>query len=82
MGVVTCLTAQNTTGVSGVLPVEPSFIKQLDNVTSDVEVDTFKISMLGTSEIVRVVKQYLVEKRPKFVVLDPVMVSKRGGIDC
>jgi hydroxymethylpyrimidine/phosphomethylpyrimidine kinase len=65
-----------------VLPVESSFIKQLDNVTSGVEVDALKIGMLGTSEIVHMVKQYLVEKRPKFVVLDPVYgFNKWGGGD-
>jgi hydroxymethylpyrimidine kinase/phosphomethylpyrimidine kinase len=79
MGVVACLTAQNTTGVSGVLPVEATFIKQqLDAISSDIEVDALKIGMLGTTEIIRVVKQYLMNNRPKFSVLDPVMVSTSG----
>jgi hydroxymethylpyrimidine kinase/phosphomethylpyrimidine kinase len=76
MGVVTCLTAQNTTGVSGVLPIAVDFIEQqLESVFSDVEVDTVKIGMLGTTEIIHAVKRQLLKYRPKFCVLDPVMVA-------
>ncbi|MDR1447712.1 MAG: bifunctional hydroxymethylpyrimidine kinase/phosphomethylpyrimidine kinase [Candidatus Ancillula sp.] len=79
MGVVTCLTAQNTTGVFGVEPVKSAFIQQqLESITSDIEVDVLKIGMLGTSRIIHIVEKYLSKNRPKFSVLDPVMVSTSG----
>ncbi len=47
--VITALTAQNTQGVSGILGIEPEFVKaQLDAVFSDLDVVAVKIGMLLT----------------------------------
>ena len=74
------LTAQNTTGVSAVMPVPADFLRaQLDAVFSDVRVDAVKIGMLGTSEAVRAVAVALREYRPPHVVLDPVLRASTGA---
>jgi hydroxymethylpyrimidine/phosphomethylpyrimidine kinase len=79
MSVLTGLTAQNTRGVVGVHPVPAAFVtQQLDAVFDDVRVDAVKIGMLATADVVSAVARVLAERRPPFVVLDPVMVAKSG----
>jgi len=79
MSVLTGLTAQNTRGVVGVHPVPAAFVtQQLDAVFDDVRVDAVKIGMLATADVVTAVARVLAERRPPFVVLDPVMVAKSG----
>lgn len=76
---ITALTAQNTTGVQGVFPVEPAFVRrQIDSVFEDLRVDAVKIGMLGTAPIIEAVAEALRHWRPRLVVLDPVMVAKGG----
>mgnify|MGYP001627231090 CR=1 FL=1 len=76
---ITALTAQNTTGVQGVFPVEPAFVRrQIDSVFEDLRVDAVKIGMLGTAPIIEAVVEALRHWRPRLVVLDPVMVAKGG----
>ena len=78
-GVVTALTAQNTQGVSGIMPVPPAFVEQqLETLFADVAIDSVKIGMLDNADLIEVVAQALEKYRPKFVVLDPVMVAKSG----
>jgi len=79
MSVVTALTAQNTIGIQGVMPVNSAFVAmQLDSVLSDMGADAVKTGMLVNSKIVDVVaqkiKQFTIEK----VVVDPVLASKDG----
>jgi hydroxymethylpyrimidine kinase/phosphomethylpyrimidine kinase len=79
MAVVTALVAQNTCGVRSVHTPPTSFLReQLDAVSDDVEIDAVKIGMLGDAEVVRVVRDWLVQARPPVVVLDPVMVATSG----
>ncbi|WP_428493549.1 bifunctional hydroxymethylpyrimidine kinase/phosphomethylpyrimidine kinase [Rhodopila sp.] len=77
---VTALTAQNTLGVHGVIPVPPDFIhQQIDVVLGDIGADVIKIGMLGdvaTIEVVSAALRDLAAAIP--VVLDPVMVAKGG----
>lgn len=78
-GVVAALTAQNTRAVTGIHEVPPEFLQlQLDTLFDDVRVDAVKIGMLASSALVRVVARALRRHRPKFVVVDPVMVAKSG----
>ncbi len=78
-GVVTALTAQNTTGVKGIFPIPPSFVKeQLEVLFEDVAIDAVKIGMLDNAALIDVVAETLEHYRPKVVVLDPVMVAKSG----
>lgn len=79
MAVITGLTAQSTTGVTGIHEVPADFVaQQLDTLFTDVRVDAVKIGMLVNAEIVTVVAQALERYSPPRVVLDPVMVAKSG----
>ena len=49
MSAVTALTAQNTTGVSGIMEVSPAFLgEQLDRVFEDIFPDAVKIGMVSS----------------------------------
>jgi len=78
--VVTALTAQNTRGVTGVLPTDPGFVQaQLETLLDDVRIDAVKIGKLGSPEVARVVADAL--RGPLAgvpVVLDPVLVATSG----
>jgi hydroxymethylpyrimidine/phosphomethylpyrimidine kinase len=79
MAALTALTAQSTTGVSGVHVVPAEFVtQQLDTLFADVRVDAVKIGMLADSEIIAAVAAGLDTHAPPNVVLDPVMVAKSG----
>ncbi len=59
-GVVTALTAQNTCGVTGVLPITPAFVtEQLETLFADVAVDAVKIGMLADPAIIHAVAESL-----------------------
>ncbi|HHV45091.1 MAG TPA: bifunctional hydroxymethylpyrimidine kinase/phosphomethylpyrimidine kinase [Firmicutes bacterium] len=80
MSVITALTAQNTTGVYGVMEVEPEFVgHQLDCIFTDIPPDAVKIGMVANREIIRVIGEKLREYGAKNVVVDPVMVATSGG---
>ncbi|NMP29598.1 bifunctional hydroxymethylpyrimidine kinase/phosphomethylpyrimidine kinase [Rahnella sp. SAP-1] len=82
--VITALVAQNTRGVQSVYQIDPDFVAaQLDSVLSDVRIDSAKIGMLATTQIVEAVAERLryyhkLEKAPAWVVLDTVMLAKSG----
>lgn len=77
--VVAALTAQNTTGVAGIEPVSPAFIRQqIDTLFADVRIDAAKIGMLGHSGAIVAVADRLAHWKPAHLVLDPVLVAKSG----
>lgn len=79
MSVITALTAQNTTGVSGVLGVDPGFVgRQLDCVFTDIPPDAVKIGMVFSADIIEAVAGRLERYGAKNVVVDPVMVATSG----
>ncbi|MFO1321926.1 MAG: bifunctional hydroxymethylpyrimidine kinase/phosphomethylpyrimidine kinase [Burkholderiales bacterium] len=78
-GIVTALTAQNTQAVTGIHAVPPDFLAlQLDTLFADVRIDSVKIGMLANADLIAVVASALHRHRPRFVVVDPVMVAKSG----
>jgi hydroxymethylpyrimidine/phosphomethylpyrimidine kinase len=80
MSAITALTAQNTRGVSGVLAVEPAFVRaQIDAVASDIGVDAAKTGMLATRAIIEVVAEAVRAHRIAPLVVDPVMVAQSGA---
>lgn len=80
MSVITSLTAQNTTGVTGVVDTPPEFVgKQLDSVFTDIYPDAIKIGMVSNEEIIKVIAEKLKEYDAKNIVLDPVMVATSGS---
>ena len=77
--VITALTAQNTTGVNGILPVSEEFIKaQLEAVLKDSDIKAIKTGMLYSAEIVGTVADILEDHEAPLVV-DPVMVAGTGS---
>lgn len=79
MSAITALTAQNTTGVYGILDSTPEFLaQQLDCIFTDIFPDAVKIGMVSDAGLIRVIAEKLKEYQAKNVVLDPVMVSTSG----
>ena len=79
MSVVTALTAQNTTGVTGIHAVPPDFVvQQMAAVFSDIGADAVKIGMLYSAELIQVVADGLRRHEAANIVLDPVMVAQSG----
>lgn len=78
---ITALTAQNTLGVFGVSPVDPSFVReQMRVVLEDIGADAVKTGMLFSADIVRVVAAELASRATSIpIVVDPVMVAKGGA---
>ena len=80
MSAITALTAQNTTGVRGILESTPEFLKQqIDAVFEDIYPDAVKIGMVASSELIRVIADRLRYYDAKNVVVDPVMVATSGS---
>ncbi len=80
MTAVTALTAQNTTGVSGIYEVTPSFLEeQLARIFEDIRPDAVKIGMVSSGELVRVIAQSLKKYKAQNIVVDPVMVATSGS---
>jgi hydroxymethylpyrimidine/phosphomethylpyrimidine kinase len=78
MTAITALTAQNTLGVQGVLPVPADFIRlQLRSVLDDLGADAAKTGMLGDAEAIEAIAETLPLDLP--LVVDPVMVAKGGA---
>ena len=80
MSAITALTAQNTTGVTGIMEVTPEFLaSQLDAVFTDIRPDAVKTGMVASSELIRVISSKLKEYKAKNIVVDPVMVATSGA---
>ena len=80
MTAVTALTAQNTTGVSGIYEVTPSFlVEQLDRIFEDIRPDAVKIGMISSGQLVKAVADTLKKYRAENIVVDPVMIATSGS---
>ena len=80
MSVLTALTAQNTLGVTGILPVPPAFlVQQMDAVFSDIPPDAVKIGMVASAPLIEAIGERLRFYGAKHIVVDPVMVSTSGS---
>ena len=80
MSAITALTAQNTTGVTGIFEVTPEFLaQQIDAVFLDIPPDAVKIGMVSSSELIKVIAEKLKEYNARNIVVDPVMVSTAGS---
>jgi hydroxymethylpyrimidine/phosphomethylpyrimidine kinase len=78
---ITALTAQNTLGVHGIMPVPNEFIdQQIHAVLSDIGADCIKTGMLHESSVIETVIKALDRDASGIpVVVDPVMVAKGGA---
>jgi hydroxymethylpyrimidine/phosphomethylpyrimidine kinase len=80
LSAIAALTAQNTRGVAAVHVPPVSFLRaQIDACFEDFEIGAVKLGMLATAEVIHAVADALETHRPRFVVLDPVMVATSGA---
>lgn len=80
MSVITALTAQNTTGVTGISEVSPDFLKeQMDAIFTDIRPDAVKIGMVPNSRLMEVIAECLNAYHASNIVVDPVMVATSGS---
>ena len=80
MSAITALTAQNTTGVSGIFDVTPEFLAaQLDAVFTDIFPDAVKIGMVSSPALIEVSSERLRFYLAKHLVVDPVLVATSGS---
>ena len=80
MSAITALTAQNTTGVYGIMEATPEFVGlQLDCIFPDIDPDAVKIGMVSNSAMIDVIAKKLGEYNARNIVVDPVMVSTSGS---
>lgn len=86
---ITCLTAQNSVGVTEVHAPDPSFLqKQLETLLDDLPPQSIKIGMLGNRKLAEIVGKMLRRVKEEssnngnskvWIVLDPVMISTSGS---
>lgn len=80
MSAITSLTAQNTTGVYGIMDCTPDMLaKQIDAVFTDIRPDAVKIGMVSGVDLIEMIADRLAFYEAQNVVLDPVMVSTSGS---
>lgn len=80
MSAITALTAQNTTGVTGIMDVPPEFLgEQLDSVFTDIFPDAVKIGMVSSAPLIIKIAEKLRQYNAKNIVADPVMVATSGA---
>lgn len=80
MTAITALTAQNTTGVFGVVEIDPKFVvAQIAACVSDVGCDAVKTGMLSSADIIEIVADAVSSRKLPRVVVDPVMIAKSGA---
>jgi hydroxymethylpyrimidine/phosphomethylpyrimidine kinase len=79
--VLTALTAQNTRGVSAILPVPPEFVtQQIDAVATDLRIAAVKTGMLNDRATVLAVVEGVRRHGLRPLVVDPVMVATSGDM--
>ncbi|MBW3670305.1 MAG: bifunctional hydroxymethylpyrimidine kinase/phosphomethylpyrimidine kinase [Acidobacteria bacterium] len=77
---ITAVTAQNSREVTDVFPLPVEIVAaQIDAVMRDLSPSVFKIGMLGTAELTKLVARKIEEWKPRHVVLDPVMIASSGA---
>ena len=79
MSVITAITAQNTQGVFLVEDLSKEIIEsQINVVFEDIEPAAVKIGMVSSPGIIHTIVNTLKKYNPKYLVVDPVMISKSG----
>ena len=80
MSAITALTAQNTTGVYGVMESTPEFLaNQLDCIFTDIYPDAVKTGMVSSRRLIQVIADKIKQYKAVNIVVDPVMVSTSGS---
>ncbi len=77
---LTCVTAQNTLGVSRVDALTPdAVVAQIDAIVTDISVQGIKTGMLLNADIIAAVAAQVQRLNLHPLVVDPVMVSRTGS---
>jgi hydroxymethylpyrimidine/phosphomethylpyrimidine kinase len=77
---ITAVTSQNTRGVTAVHTLPLAHIRsQIDAVFDDFPIAAVKTGMLGSAAITRLVAKELRQRRPAWLVVDPVMIATSGA---
>ena len=77
--VITAITAQNTSRVNHITPVDSHSIrKQIESVFSDIPLRAIKIGMVYNKEIISIISSHL-KKYETPIVLDPVLAAGTGA---
>ncbi|HEY0830281.1 MAG TPA: bifunctional hydroxymethylpyrimidine kinase/phosphomethylpyrimidine kinase [Candidatus Dormibacteraeota bacterium] len=77
---ITAITAQNTTGVTDILELPTSLIReQIRAVVEDIGIQSAKTGMLSSAQIIATVAEAIERYRIRHLVVDPVMVAKGGA---
>jgi hydroxymethylpyrimidine/phosphomethylpyrimidine kinase len=80
LSAIAALTAQNTRAVTAVQVPPVDFLRaQIDACFDDFRIGAVKIGMLANARVIRAVADALESHRPKYIVLDPVMVASSGA---
>jgi hydroxymethylpyrimidine/phosphomethylpyrimidine kinase len=79
LSVVTAVTIQDTGGVEDVLPIDAEWVgDQARALLEDMQVDAFKIGLLGSVENIAVIAEILSDYPDVPLVFDPILASGRG----
>ena len=78
---ITCITAQNPKGVSGLQPVRVEMVrKQIEAVHAELPPHAVKTGMLFSSGIINVVADFFECGKHPPLIVDPVMVATSGAV--
>ena len=80
MTAITAITAQNTTGVKSIIPIDSQdILNQIIFTSRDIKPDAIKIGMLHSSKVINAVINALNTIKISKIILDPVMIAKSGA---
>ena len=80
MSVVTAVTAQNSLEVEVVHPIPSEIVlAQLRSVLSDYGASVIKTGFIGRADLIEALAQALRDRKPDFLVVDPVLVNHTGA---
>jgi hydroxymethylpyrimidine/phosphomethylpyrimidine kinase len=79
MSVITAVTVQNTQAVYDAQEIDGAIVAgQIKAVFEDIRVDAVKVGMVSNAEIIKAIRESLLQFGARNIVVDPVMVSKSG----
>ncbi len=78
---ITCVTAQNPRGVTGIQPVRADMVQQqIEALFAELKPDAVKIGMLFSTAIIRTVAEFFASGPRPPLVVDPVMVATSRAV--
>ena len=78
---VTCITAQNPCGVTGIQPIRADMVRrQIDALFAELRPKAVKTGMLFSTDIIRAVAEFFERSKHPPLVVDPVMVATSGAV--